>query len=395
MNVPLRTPRAYRLVLPLLTFLVFLSACQGRDGIVTPRIEPPRDVAASYEWQLESWQGGEPIGGPRVRLNWAVPQGWQGDPFRVYARRGSGAYGLIATVTSCGQGICTYVDANVRGGERYDYYVASADERGGLEAESARIQVNVPAFTAPAAPADLTVTGLDAMSFLRWRQPAAQRFRVLLQVGQGYFDLGETDSQSFLDDRAENGVEYRYLVAAIDTLGHFSRLSPAVVGVPRPDYHAELLYPHDVNAAESGFRFVAAPTTEDPVVSGTSPLAQWRVETIGGVISIRPLGATRVTQGTFTTALSCGPGAEPDCLDVTEAPGATAFGTAPVTAQSAHTYVFRVQAADGRTRYAKARIIGATRDTGGRTVLIFDWAYQLRPDDPRLDHGSSGAGFQK
>ncbi|CAN5636250.1 hypothetical protein BH23GEM6_BH23GEM6_14200 [soil metagenome] len=393
MNIASLSGRSHRLVPPLITVLVLLGACQRQDGILTPRLEPPRDLAASYDWQLASWQNGEAIGAPRVQLNWAVPQGWQGDPFRVYARRGTGAYALIATVTSCGQGACTYLDANVRGGERYDYYVASVDERSGQEAESGRAQINVPTFTQPAAPADLVVTGLDAMSFLRWRQPAAQRFRVLLQVGQDYFDLGETDSQSFLDDRAENGVEHRYLVAAIDTLGHFSRLSSVGIGVPRPDYHAEILYPHEVRAEESGFRFVAAPATEDPVVSGNSPLAQWRVETIDGLVSIRPLGATRMTQGTFTTALSCGPGAEADCLDVREAPADVAFGTAPAAAQSAYTYVFRLQSPDGRTRFAKARIIGSTRDTAGRTVLIFDWAYQLRPDDRRLDQGWSGSGF--
>jgi len=393
MNIQFRGRRSCWLLLPLIAVVALLGACRSQDGILAPRIEPPQDLTASYLWQLTRWQDGEPIGTPRVQLTWAVPQGWQANPFRVYARRGAGAYGLVATVTSCAQGVCTYLDTNVRGGERYDYYVASVDERGGQEAESGRVQINVPTFTPPAAPSGLVVTGLDAMNYLRWRQPAAQRFRVLLQVGQGHFDLGETDSQSFLDDRAENGVEHRYLVAAIDTLGHFSRLSSVGVGVPRPDYHAELLYPHEVSAEESGFRFVANPETEDPVLSGSSALAQWRVETIGGVVSLRPLGATRVTQGTFTTALSCGPGAEADCLDVREAPAAGAFGSTPVAAQSAHTYVFRVQAADGRTRYAKVRIIGSTRDTTGRPVLIFDWAYQLRPDDVRLDQGWSGTGF--
>jgi hypothetical protein len=373
---------------------LLLAACDGGGGgIIAPRIDGPSDLMATYEWELDRWQNGEPVGSPRVELVWSIPSGWQGDPFRVYARRGSGAFALIATVTSCAQGICTYVDSNVRSGETYEYFVAAFDERSRREAESGRVSVVVPSFTLPATPTDLTVTGLDAMSFIRWRQTGAQRFRVLLQVGDTYFDLGETDSQSFLDDRAENGVEHRYLVAAIDTLGHFSRLSAVGIGVPRPDYHAELIYPREVNVAESGFRFVEAPETQDPIISGDSPVAQWRLETIDGVVAIRPLGSTRITQGTFTTALSCGPGAEPDCVDVTQAPAASAFGDQPVAVQSANTHVFRVIGPDSRVHYAKVRVLGVTRDSQNRPVMIFDWAYQLRPDDVRLDIGAAAGSF--
>jgi hypothetical protein len=374
-------------ILPILLGLAFLGACTP-DEIITPGLEEPRDLTASYSWQLDRWNNAEPIGSPRVELQWSIPTGWRGDPFRVYGRRGAGGpYNLIATVTACSSGVCTYVDTNVRSGEAYHYYVAAVDERGGREAESSRVQVNVPVLTVPAVPTDVNVTGLDGMAFLRWRQTTAQRFRVLLQVGQEYFDLGETDSQSFLDDRAENGQEQRYLVAAIDTLGHFSRLSAVVIGVPRPDYHAEILYPMDVNAAESGFRFVASPESQDPVLAGDAPSAQWRLETINGAVTIRPLGATRVTQGTFTTALSCGPGAESDCIDVKQAPAASAFTDVPVQAQTASTYVFRVTGPESRTHYAKVRVLGTTRDTLGRTVLVFDWAYQLRADDVRLNVG--------
>ncbi len=365
--------------------VLLFAACDGGGGVVVPRVDAPADVTAAYAWELQSWQNGEPVGSPRVVVEWDIPQGWQGEPFRVYARRGTGAFLPISTVTACAQSVCTYVDTNVQGGATYDYFVAAVDERSGREVESARVQIQVPAYAAPVAPTELTVTGLDAMSFLRWRQGSAQRFRVLLQEGQGFFDLGETDSQTFLDSRAVNGDEHRYYVAAIDEQGHFSRLSAVGVGVPRPDYHAELLYPRDVNAAESGFRFVPAPETQDPVLHGDSPQAQWRLETIDGSLSIRPLGDTRVTAGTFTTALSCGPGAESDCIDVTEAPAAAAFGTAPVAVQSANSYVLRVQAADGRTHYAKVRVLGATRDAQNRTVLVFDWAYQIRPDDVRLN----------
>lgn len=379
---------------PLATVLL-LAACDGSGGVITPRSEAPRDLVASYAWELDSWQNGEPIGAPRVELSWAIPAGWAEEPFRIYARGGSGAFSPIATVTSCAEGICTYVDTNVRNGESYEYFVAAVDERTGREVESARLRITLPTFSAPASPTDLVVRGLDGMNFLRWTQEGAQRFRVLLQLDQGFFDLGETDSQSFLDDRAENGMEHRYLVAAVDTLGHFSRLSAVGAGVPRPDYHAELLYPMEVNVGESGFRFVDSPETQDPVMDGNSSQAQWRLETSNGETFIRPLGATRITQGTFTTALSCGPGEESDCIDVSEAPGSGEFGSARVVAQAASTYVLRVQSSDGRTHFAKIRVLGTTRDSSDRPVLIFDWAYQLRSDDVRLDVGSGAGAVQR
>jgi hypothetical protein len=382
-------PAARRLAaLSLLLAAPALTACDdSRGGLVGPGLDAPREVAARYAWRFQRWESGEPVGQPSVELSWALPSGWQGDPFRVYARRGGGSYSLIATVTSCGEGVCRYSDLNVRGGERYDYFVSTVDERSGREAESSRVQVSVPAFTRPEAPTAPVVVGLDGMAFLTWQQTGAQRFRVLLQSGSGFFDLGETDGRNFLDSRAQNGVEHRYVVAAIDTLGHFSRLSAVGIGVPRPDYHAELIHPREVNAGESGFRFVDAPDAQSPIVSGDAAAAQWRLETANGALTIRPLGNTRVTAGVFTTALSCGPGSEADCIDVRQAPAASAFGTAPVTAEAAHTYVFQVQGTDGRTRYGKIRVLGATRDALNRTVLVFDWAYQTRPDDVRLDVG--------
>lgn len=373
---------------PLLALLLLaLAACDGERGVLGPGTgEAPRDLAATYAWHFRGWDGSEPIGTPAVEVTWSLPANWSGDPFRVYSRRGSGSFVPIATVTSCAQGVCRYTDINVRPGERYDYFVTSVDERSGREVESTtRVQVSVPASSTPTTPAELSVVGLDGAAFIRWRQTTAQRFRVFLQSGGTLFLLGETDGQSFLDTRAENGVEHRYLVAAIDTDGHYSRLSAAAVGVPRPDYFAELLYPREVSAATSGFRFVSSPSSENPVVNGDGPAAQWRLETIDGRIHIRPLGTTRVTGGIFTSALSCGPGSESDCVAVHQAPPSSSFSTAPVAAESAHTYVFEVRGTDGRVRYGKIRVLGVTRDSEARPVLVFDWAYQLRPDDVRLN----------
>src|SRR5690606_12668015 len=128
------------------------------------------------------------------------------------------------------------------------------------------------------------------------------------------FLVGETDGNSYLDDRAENGVRYRYYLAAVDGFDHVSSLSQSADAFPRPDFHAEIIDADADLPTASGFRFVSS-ESQDPIVAGSAGNAQWRVEVSGGRLVIRPLGQTRVTAGTFTTQLTCGPGSESNCVD--------------------------------------------------------------------------------
>ena len=94
-------------------------------------------------------------GHPVVALSWEIPPRYSEEAFRVYARGGSaGGYILIATVTSCSDGVCRYDDTNVVHGGSYDYYVATVDEWDGSEwGSSEAIRVDVPDFDPVAAPA--------------------------------------------------------------------------------------------------------------------------------------------------------------------------------------------------------------------------------------------------
>ena len=105
---------------------------------------------------------------------------------------------------------------------------------------------------------------------------------------------------------------------------------------------------------------------------------------MGGQLRIVPLGQTRVTQGVFTTDLSCGPGSEADCEYVAEAPAESEFGTDPVEVSAGNTYVFQV--IDGtQTHYGKIRVQGGGTDAAGRDLVVFDWAYQLVANEPALN----------
>lgn len=372
-------------------FLVFaaLVGCESTGAVGPGTGQDPRSLEGSYDWVLERWDQGVAQGYPRVLLSWELPAQYDREVFRVYARRVSGgSYTLIATVTSCAAGICEYSDINVSAGQGYEYYIATVDGWDGAErGVSTTIRVDVPQrpnVTVPAAP---TAIGLDAAVYLRWTSTGAQRYLVLSQEESGtVFLIGDTDGTSFYDDRAENGVRYRYYLAGVDGAGHVSNLGAAAEAFPRPDYHADIVYATEDHVQQSGFRFVTR-ETDDPIVPGSSSEAQWRIEAVGGVLHIRPLGQTAITGGAFTTQLTCGPGSDADCVDIRLAPTAGQFGSVAVPVRVGNTYVLRVVAADGQTRYAKVRVQGATTDTEGRRLVVFDWAYQLRPGERSLNLG--------
>lgn len=382
MNERLRRSSLY-----LLAGCAVFAGCDPVEDLGPGGNRDPRDLDGFYEWILEGFDGARPHGTGVVELTWRLPARYDDEVFRIYGRRSSGgSYRLIATATSCLEGVCRYQDPNIHEGGSYDYYVATVDERDGIEeGTSEAIRIEVPDRPVVAPPGSPSVVALDNAVYVGWSSAGASKYLVLVSEAVGStFTIGETDGLAFLDTRAENGGAYTYRVASVDGWGHVSDLVSTPTAYPLPDYFSEVIHVDADNAAASGFRFVDSGTL-DPIVPGSSAAAQWRLEAPGGVVSIRPLGATAVTAGIFTTMLTCGPGSDDDCEDVREAPPSTRFGTAAVTALTGNTYVFRVVAPDGRTRFAKIRVQGIATDSQGRRVMVFDWAYQLRPDEMSLD----------
>jgi hypothetical protein len=356
--------------------IVAIGACDSTVDVDLP--DAPRDVTASY------YAGA-------VTVSWELGTDWDGEAFRIYAKRTTDAqYRLVAEVTSCAQGFCSYTDANVEPGRSYDYYVAAVSRRTGDEAASDEtIRVDVPAATPPPLPTGLTAVALDHANYVSWDDNARDaddfsHYRVWLRASNGSsFLLGETDSEGFLDRLAENGLTYSYFVTAMDEGGHESAGSVIVRATPRPDYTGEWLYDYFDVPTESGFRFRIS-DRDEPVVSGNDAARHFRLETDANGWWLVPNTNAEINQDSWaTTALKCGPQADPDCVDVTRAP-TSGYLRQDVEAIPQSTYVLRVRGDDGQNHYGAIRIVMLGEDQNGDGIMIFDWAYQLQAGSVEL-----------
>lgn len=356
-----------------------LGACQESD-ILVPVGDPaaPRNLDAFY------YAGA-------VTVTWELASGWNGEAFRVYSKRVSDDdYFFIAEVTSCAAGVCVYEDRNVVEGVSYLYYVSSADPDTGVETPSEySAEVAVPSFAPPPVPGGFRVVALDGANYLQWADGSRSAddfsfYRVYLDSGDGdAYLLGETDSEGFLDELAQNGGTYRYFVTAVDQYGHESGGSGPASGTPRPDYHGEWIYAYGDRPDLSGFRFQLDEGV-DPVVDGDDPFRHFRLEAdaFGWWLVSGPDAAVH-NQSFVTTALKCGPAADAGCTDVSSAP-TSGYTGADMELIPGTSYVLRVVGDDGAVHYGviRAELLGF--DQADDAIMIFDWAYQTQADNPNL-----------
>lgn len=324
-----------------------------------------------------------------VHLSWELGSGWDGEVFRVWGKRVSDAnYFLVAEVTSCADGFCSYSDPNVTPEVTYVYYVSAVNDAGEEAASDEAIEVFVPQPVPPPVPEGLDAVPLDGAIFLRWSANSRQAgdfsfYRVYLEGGDGSVAfLGDTDSEGFLDLLVENGNTYGYFVSAVDYEGHESDGSALAEGTPRPDYHGELLFAFGDRPEAAGFQFQTTEET-NPVVSGNDPARHLRLEFVEDTWLLVPGPGVEVSGETFfTTALRCGPADDAGCVDVRWAPD-SGFTSDPVALVTEYAYVLRVPAGGGAWRYALIRVshLGFSQDGA---IAIFDWAYQLDPGNPSL-----------
>ena len=104
-----------------------LVAC-GDSGTVV--VDPPAGPAAPLN--LDGWYYAR-----TVNLTWDLSASWRDESFRVYGKRLSDPdYFLIAEVTNCIGGSCTYSDINIVEDVSYNYFVAAVDPVTGAETSS-------------------------------------------------------------------------------------------------------------------------------------------------------------------------------------------------------------------------------------------------------------------
>lgn len=368
-----------RAAMAILLMAAALAGCESDDLLV-----PVGDPAAPRDLQAYYYAGA-------VHLSWELAPSWNQEPFRVYGRRVTDAdYFLIAEVSSCAAGLCVYEDRNVVAGQTYEYYVTAVDPSSGVETSSDfSVEVPVPDPVPPPVPSGPSVVALDGANYIRWSGNARDAsdfsfYRVYLDSGDGSeFLLGETDSEGFLDQLAQNGETYRYFVTAVDDQGHESAGSGIASGTPRPDYHGEWVYDYFDQPGLSGFRFRADEGT-DPVVSGDASERHFRLEVDAAGWWLVPGPQAEIHTSTFaTTALRCGPAADAGCTDVSQAPASGYLAQdMPISAQSS--YVLRVRGDDGQVHYGVVRVSMLGFDQDDNAMMIFDWAYQLVPNERNL-----------
>ena len=200
--------RHARFGLLILPMILGLAACDNDDFIYYD------DEYAAPPENLDAWYYNQ-----AVYVTWELAPAWDNDSFRVYAKRVSDAnYFLIAEVTNCSGGLCSYTDVNILPDITYEYDVVSVSPSG-LESPSEwSVEVYVPFPDPPPDPGMVEVVALDNANYLRWSNNARNAsdfsfYRVyLMDNGGDNFILGETDSEGFLDLLALNGDSYSYFI---------------------------------------------------------------------------------------------------------------------------------------------------------------------------------------
>jgi len=365
---------------PVVGVALLLGACDNENTVFIPVDDfpaPPEALDGEYFNRA-------------VTLRWFLAAQWNGETFRIYGRRvGDASCLIIAEVTSCADGACEYSDTNIIESVGYEYFVSAVDPGTGAETDSdAVIFVSVPSFTPPAVPVGLEVVALDNTNYVRWSDNARSasdfaHYRVYLVTDGGATLLGETDSEGFLDELADNGVSSGYVVSSVDTYGHESLDSFEHVGTPRPDFRGELVFSFSDDVARSGFRFADSDQI-DPIVGGTSSARHFRLETdaLGWWLVPGP-SAEVFPEGSFTTDLKCGVAADAQCQDWTTAPTSGYVG-GDIFLEPEFSYMLRVVGDDGMIHYGTIRVALLGTDQTGAEIMVFDWAYQLQAGNPQL-----------
>ena len=126
-----------------LALALTLGACDDDDFfvVVGDAPAPPVDVGGRYFNRS-------------IVITWALHPDWDSDSFRVYGKRTSDpSHFLVAEVTNCSDGLCSYTDVNIVSETTYNYFVSAVDPDSGVETDSEiSVDVFVPAAVPPPIP---------------------------------------------------------------------------------------------------------------------------------------------------------------------------------------------------------------------------------------------------
>ncbi len=221
----------------------------------------------------------------------------------------------------------------------------------------------------PSVPRGLrSVTG-DGEVLLVWyhnTEPDLAGYRIYRSLtATGYYDeIGETNLDYFLDFGLANGQTYFYAISAFDCNGNESELSYEIVyDTPRPEGYDEKIFDYTMYPDYAGWDFSAYSLTpyDHPACDfyfgydGYNHADYFYIGNPGGLI--QDFG--------YTESLD----------EITYAPEDGWSSTGIVEAILGHTYI--VYTWDNH--YAKFRVTAF-----GSSYALFDWAYQVDPNNPEL-----------
>lgn len=199
---------------------------------------------------------------------------------------------------------------------------------------------------------------------------------------------GTTVAPEFLVGAMVNGVSRCFSVSAMSVDGAESNRSGTRFDTPRPDSRNQVIYPVQVQADSSGFRFwdddgdnVVEDGELGRVRPGASSDVDFFVDRDGsGALLLTPRRA-----GTGVEFYSADPVGDLTSIDVapclpTSDPNLCgAYSSAPIDALPGMGYVFEMTAGDVYLRYGAVRLTHV-----GPSFLILDWSFQTDPGNPEL-----------
>ncbi|MBI4546876.1 MAG: hypothetical protein HY707_02775 [Ignavibacteriae bacterium] len=223
-----------------------------------------------------------------------------------------------------------------------------------------------PDIIPPSAPRGLyTATG-DNLVEIFWLdnpEPDVEGYHVYVSSSYDgeYGLIGTTQQLHFVDRGARNGTTYYYAVSAYDVSGNESRLSKDVVyDTPRPEGYDVAIRNYRTDPNLSGYDF-----STYSVGPYDDQYTDVFFEYYNGLYYMNVWDDTEIQDVGYTESL----------YDIGEVPTRGWSPTKDVQLIIGHTYVVLTW----DSHYAKMRVISLT--PGG---VMFDWAYQLQQDNPRL-----------
>ena len=180
----------------------------------------------------------------------------------------------------------------------------------------------------------------------------------------GYYEIGETTNEYFVDNNVVNGRTYYYAVSSVDIHGNLSDLSyEYVFDSPRPQGINRTVFDFNILPNYAGWNLAA-----EANVSYQSDSCDFYLEYYAGDdVFYFNVGAvnTDIQDMGYTKNL--------DAIDYAPESGWSKNGWCEVILY--HTYV--IWTADNH--FAKIRVVAINSDN-----VIFDWAYQVAPGNPEL-----------